>query len=283
MFGPNPDGKSIINFFRSLNESDELDKAARERYTEALNRQHEAEALLKGKKQAADKAVIKLANRKRGIIGTSLFRFLEVYKQIRKIVFHEGDGMRELRSLVILPEEVASIKSVSLRIAEPLKDNEAKAFLIKRGIIDRYTGGLSYSGLANGIADAMVEESKRKMAAADDQMWVADVAYREAETIGTALDTVTERCNQIANLLASLNVLFVKSLHNITGIIERNGSSGDRYNSYERKCLMTCVNLAKTIKQIIDEPIIDKNGELAAETAKVLEIGNKFMREVEGI
>lgn len=115
------------------------------------------------------------------------------------------------------------------------------------------------------------------------RMRTANVAYSEAEALGISLDTVADRCNKIADLLSKLNVLFVKSISNSLEIIEKNGYERSRYNEYERKSLMACINIASTVKQIIDEPVIDKNGELAVETVKVLEIGNRFIQEVESL
>lgn len=46
---------------------------------------------------------------------------------------------------------------------------------------------------------------------------------------------------------------------------------------------MTCINIASTLKKIIDEPVIDSKGQLAVETVKVIEIGNKFIKDIESI
>lgn len=261
---------AVGHTFYQTNKSMQMDERARKKYAKAVARQLEAEALVKEKKELADMAIRKLANRKRAIISTSLVKFLDVYEKIMKIDFRPGEGMKELNKQLLLPEEAANIKRVSARIAEPLKDSEVIACMIK-------------GGLVFGLGNAIMEDSKRNMAMASARMRTANVAYSEAEALGISLDTVADRCNKIADLLSKLNVLFVKSINNSLGIIEKNGYERSRYNEYERKSLMTCINVASTVKQIIDEPVIDKNGELAVETVKVLEIGNRFVQEVESL
>lgn len=256
--------------FYKTEQSMQMDERARKKYANAVTKQLESENLIKEKKQLADNAIVKLANRKRGIIATSLLKFLDVYEQIMKINFETSTGINELNNLTLLPEEIVRVKAVSARVYEPLKDSEVIAFMLK-------------GALVFGIGNMMLEDSKRMMSMANSQMKMANVAYNEAEAIGVSLEAVADRCNKIANLLSRLNVLFLKSINHTLYIIEKNGYERSKYNVDERKALMICINIASTVKKIIDEPIIDKNGELAAETVKVLEIGNRFIREIESV
>ena len=46
---------------------------------------------------------------------------------------------------------------------------------------------------------------------------------------------------------------------------------------------MTCINIADTIKKIIDTPLINREGQLAKETLIAIDIGNKFLSKIENL
>lgn len=261
-------GAALGYTFYKTDKAMTMDSKAQRKYAKAVTRQLEAEALLKEKKENADNALRKVANRKRGIIVTSMYKFLDVYEKIIKIDFQESDEIKKLSSITLVPEEVTHIKTVAQTAIKPMSDTEIMATLLK---------GVVIFGIGNGIE----EDSKRNLRAANAQLRMAEVAYSEAEALGTSLDTVVDRCNALADLLARLNILFMKSISHTLTIIDKNGYSRSAYTTDDRKALMTCINIASTIKKIIDAPVITPNGELAVETAKTLEIGNNFIKQVE--
>lgn len=258
--------------FYKTDQSMKMDSKARRRYAQAITKQLEAEALLKEKKENVDNALRKVANRKRGIVVTSMYQFLDVYEKIIKIDFQESDEIKKLNEITLIPDEVTHIKTIVQTGVKPMSDSEITHTLLK--------GTLLFGGIA-AIGYTMAEESKRNLKAANAQLRMAEVAYSEAEALGASLDTVVDRCNAIADLLARLNILFMKSINHTLSIIDKNGYSRSAYTTNDRKALMTCINIASTIKKIIDEPVITPNGELAVETAKTLEIGNNFIKQVE--
>lgn len=261
-------GSALGYTFYKTDKAMQMDSKAQRKYAKAMTRQLEAEALLKEKKENADIALTKVANRKRAIVATSMYQFLDVYERIIKIDFQESDEIKKLNAITLIPEEVAHIKSIAQTAVKPMSDTEILGTLLK---------GVIIFGIGNGIE----EDSKRNLKAANAQLRMAEVAYKEAEAIGVSLDTVVDRANALAGLLARLNLLFMRSIQHTTEIIDRNGYSRTAYNQDDRKALMTCINIASTMKKIIDEPVITPNGELAVETAKTLEIGNNFIKQVE--
>ncbi len=261
-------GSALGYTFYKTDKAMQMDSKAQRKYAKAMTRQLAAEALLKEKKENADIALTKVANRKRAIVATSMYQFLDVYERIIKIDFQESDEIKKLNAITLIPEEVAHIKSIAQTVVKPMSDTEILGTLLK---------GVIIFGIGNGIE----EDSKRNLKAANAQLRMAEVAYKEAEAIGVSLDTVVDRANALAGLLARLNLLFMRSIQHTTEIIDRNGYSRTAYNQDDRKALMTCINIASTMKKIIDEPVITPNGELAVETAKTLEIGNNFIKQVE--
>ncbi len=258
--------------FYKTDQSMKMDSKAQRKFAKAVTRQLEAEALLKEKKENVDNALRKIANRKRGIVVTSMYKFLDVYEKIIKIDFQESDEIKKLNKITLIPDEVMHIKTVVQTGVKPMSDSEITYTLLK--------GTLFFGGIGT-IGYTMAEESKRNLKVANAQLRMAEVAYSEAEALATSLDTVVDRCNALADLLARLNILFMKSINHTLAIIDKNGYSRSAYTTDDRKALMTCINIASTIKKIIDAPVITLNGELAVETAKILEIGNNFIKQVE--
>lgn len=263
-------GGAIGYTFYKTEKASQMDAKARKKYAKAMTVQIEAETMLKEKKGECDNALRKVANRKRGIIATSMMKFLQVYERIIKIDFHESDEIKKLNDISLLPNEILQIKAVAQSAVKPMSDGETLAILAK---------GLIIFGIGNSIeADA-----KRNLAAANAQLKISNVKKQEAETLCASLDTVIDRCEKIAEILSKINVLFMRSINHTLDIIEKNGYSCNNYSLDDRKALMTCINIASTLKKIIDEPVIDNKGQLAVETVKVIEIGNKFIKDIESI
>lgn len=258
--------------FYKTEQGSQMDAKAQRKYAKAMTRQLEAEALLKEKKENADAALIKVANRKRAIVATSMYQFLDVYERIIKIDFQGSDEIKKISAITLIPEEVAHIKTIAQTAVKPMTDREVVVTLLKGTVLFGGLGGIGYS---------IAKDAERNLKAANAQLRMAEVAYKEAEAIGVSLDTVVDRANALAGLLARLNLLFMRSIQHTTEIIDRNGYSRTAYNQDDRKALMSCINIASTMKKIIDEPVITPNAELAVETAKTLEIGNNFIKQVE--
>lgn len=258
--------------FYKTEQGSQMDAKAQRKYAKAMTRQLEAEALLKEKKENADAALIKVANRKRAIVATSMYQFLDVYERIIKIDFQGSDEIKKISAITLIPKEVAHIKTIAQTAVKPMTDREVVVTLLKGTVLFGGLGGIGYS---------IAKDAERNLKAANAQLRMAEVAYKEAEAIGVSLDTVVDRANALAGLLARLNLLFMRSIQHTTEIIDRNGYSRTAYNQDDRKALMSCINIASTMKKIIDEPVITPNGELAVETAKTLEIGNNFIKQVE--
>lgn len=266
-------GASVLSYtFYKTDKAMQMDSKAQRKYAKAMTRQLEAEALLKEKKENADAALIKVANRKRAIVATSMYQFLDVYERIIKIDFQESDEIKKLNAITLILEEVTHIKTMAQTAVKPMTDREIIVTLLKGTVLFGGLGGIGYS---------IAKDAERNLKAANAQLRMAEVAYKEAEAIGVSLDTVVDRANALAGLLAKLNLLFRQSIQHTTEIIDRNGYSRTAYNQDDRKALMTCINIASTMKKIIDESVITPNGELAVETAKTLEIGNNFIKQVE--
>ena len=76
-------GKMIYDMYQS----DKMDEMALNKSLKSMNRMEEAKAAQRVKKEDAKQSMLRLGNRKRGILGSSMKQFVEVYGQIKKINF----------------------------------------------------------------------------------------------------------------------------------------------------------------------------------------------------
>ena len=258
----------IIDGFRGAEKSIKFDERARKKFARAYEKQAEANALINKKNKQADIALKKVINRKRGILLTSMKDFLSVYEKVMKINFKDSQGISELNKNLMTFDNIQSIKTMTEISVRPMNTLE---------LVSTFLG----SGGGVGLGHAMVEDSKRNLSVANKQLKAAEIVYLQAENLSKIIDILIERSENISTILAKLNRLFIKSINFTNNIISNNGFDRENYTLDDRKALMTCMNIAYTIKKIIDTPLIDKEGELAKETLNAIEIGNKFLSKME--
>lgn len=263
-------GGAVVDAFRGANESMKIDERAKRKFARAYERQAEANALVKKKNEEADAALRKVINRKRGILASSMKDFLTLYEKIIKIDFLESQGMKELHGNIIAANGLKSMQGMVAVAMRPMTDMQ---------LIGTFLGG----GGGVGIGHAMIEDSKRNLSQANKQLRAADVVYSQAENLSSIIDIMIQRSNQMAGLLARLNLLFIKSIKHTNQIIDKNGFDRNNYTQDDRKALMTCMNTASAIKKIIDVPLIDRQGQLAKETMEAINIGNQFLNKLKMI
>lgn len=256
-------------FLGSLDKACKMDEQARKKFAKAYDKQCEAEALAERKKIETDNAMLKLANRKRAVLSTSIKDFIELYSHIKKINFLESDGIRELENKLMLPRDVVTMKEMTLVTTSSVAmtdEDVVKAFLM---------GGL--------LGASIVSDSKKNLKAANNQMKISNVVYSQTQTLEVALNAIIDRCDNFSDLLVKLNILFVKSIRNCESIIDKNQYDKNRYSEDDRKALMTCINIASTIKGLIDIPILDRDGEITLKSADALKNGWEYLNKIKNI
>lgn len=221
-------------------------------------------------------------------------KFLTLYKQIIKINFLPGDGIKELTALTLPQVEVQSLQNMHVLAGRQLSDQElVKDFLVSGvtgvavvGAGNFLTGAaLGPIGVAVGVAGALggsfVEDSRRNLSNAGKQLKASNVVYAQAENLGTILDLITERCTRLAALLAKMNVLFQESINYTAQIVTKNGTNRQAYSETDRIAIKTCINWADAVKKLLDVPMFDQEGLLTEETEKALAIGAQFVKQVQ--
>lgn len=250
-----------------FNESVNISQSARNKYKKALENKIEAVNLVKQASEETDKSIVKLANRKKSVIIYTLPRFVEVFEKIKQIELNLGTDITVFNNNQITQTQIDDIKQASLVVRDRLSDSEFIVYAFTRGF-----GG------------ACIKDSEREMSIANSAYKVSQVSHAQAENYAVILETVKIQCDMVSDVIAKLNVLLTKIIENSESIINSKDSlKTNSFNEDDRKVFMTCMNLAKALKDIVDSPIFDEKGELIQESIKTVEIGNMYINKLNSI
>lgn len=245
----------------SADKSNKMDEAALEKRSKAYTREAEARDLVYQKRSTADKKMQIVAKKKRAVIESTLPRFIEVYQQIQKIDITISDK-NELAAYHKFQESNV-IQTMQVVTKATLTDSQLVTEFIFKGI-----GGM------------MIADSKRNLSAAKSQLSAANVMYSQAQSVAEVYDAIIGRAERIASLIMRMNALFLGSIFESEKIIAQNGTNVRAYNKQDMGVLMTCVNLAGAMSDIINIPVLDKNGELCQAAVEMIQTGEAYIEQM---
>ena len=247
-----------------------IDSRTRKRYAKAFAMEQEAHRLVEVKKQAADNAMKKLSNRKRSILITSMQNFVAVYSKLMKIDFRDDKMLAVLNQQSFSPKEIQIINAVAQTAVRPMTDKEIAVSILK---------GFGVFGLGN----AFIDDSERELQMAGAQLRSSRVVYSQAENLAAVLDGVIASCNKVSDLLPKLNRLFMQAISYSDELIAAKGRDKAAYTENDRKAFCSCINLAVTLKKIIDAPVLTDEGKVTQETTEALAIGSQCMQDIKNL
>lgn len=246
----------------SADKANQLDAQAMKKYAKAFQRSEEAQQLIKEKAEYANQRLVNVVKKKKSIIEISVPKFVNVYEKIQKIDLE----MNTLVNEIALKNSIDKLAAVSTNVIAHKQEFSDK----------EYVCGM----LTKGLGSMMIKDSERFVSAANKQMRAANVTYSQAESVCEVYDAIVQRADRIAKVLAGLNLLFIRSIEETDAVIKKRGYSIRNYSEYEKGTLMTCVNIACAISDIINIPVIDKNGEIVATAVEMLETGEQFLSKM---
>ena len=237
------EGLAVAAFVKtcySANKSLEMDEKALKKYAKAFEQYEEAKLLVKKKSEYTDKRLANVVKKKRAIIRNTVPRFVKVYEQIQKIELEKKPSTSEitLRNSV---QNLGVLNAFTLSVKKDFSDKE-----------------LICGFITKGLGKLMEMDSERFLSAANSQVRTSNVVYSQAQAIGEAYDAICERADRIAQLLMMMNALFIKSIDETERVISANGLNVRNYSEYDKSVLMTCVNIAGAMSDIIDIPVVDE-------------------------
>lgn len=243
----------------SANKSMKMDDEALKKYAKAFEKNEEAIALVKKKAEFADKRLMNVAKKKRAIVQNTVPKFVDVYSQIQKI---ELENMSMVNEIAIRNNvrKLAALEILSVSVKKDFTDKEFVCGMITKG-----------------FGKMMEMDSERYLSAANTQMRAANVVYSQSESIGAVYDAIVARADRISNLLMAMNALFIKSINETSLIIEKNGLAVRNYSEYDKGVLMTCVNIAAAMSDIIDVPVVDEKGQIREAAMEMIVTGENYL------
>lgn len=215
-------------------------------------------------KSDADGKLVKLINRKKAMLNNHMTKFINVYQQIQQIDFRPGEGILELDRSSFTVNDAGVIRTMITTSMHPMSDKE-----------------MAVKWLMGGLGTAILDDSKRNAAIADNQRRIANTMKTQLKTMEIAVDAIGARADQISNLLSKFGLLFGKSISATAQVIQKNGIDHRRYDHDDCQVLMTCVNFAKAIKDILDVPILSADGSVTEASLQAFEQGTSLLHEFE--
>lgn len=255
-------------FLSDVWKADEYDRQARNANYEAFSMVETASRKLRSQYDKLEMTMMKLANRKKGIMSVTLPKFVGVYEKILKIDFEEMHTVDSLNSLALRPENLNSMNQMISVSGVQMSDKEI-------------VGTFLFSWEYGGIGGAIKKDAKINLDIANTRSDEAEVIAYNIDTARVALAGIDDRANLLLTLLAKLNALFLKSIQHTREIIERRGLNKRSYSVDDKEALMTCVNLAKMMSDILKAPLFDSNGKLSNQIDKTLSTGNEYIQKMQ--
>lgn len=253
----------VAKTMHSVNKATKMDEKALRKYAKAFELKEEADQLIRNKSEYVDKRLANVAKKKRAIIASTIPKFAEIYGKIQKVELgHYGntDGSLAMKSNAFMIEN----RLVPMSYKKEFSDKELVCGL-----------------LIKGVGKMIEKDSERYLSAANNQLRAANVVRAQAESITTVYDAIISRADRIAKILMSMNALFIKSIQETSETIDRNGLDVKKYSEYDKGVLMTCVNIAIAMTDIIDIPVVDDNGTLCKAAEEMITKGEQYIIKIE--
>lgn len=270
-------GKAVMDMYQS----DKIESQANDKNLKSMNRMAEANIQQSRKIEEARTALIRLANRKKAIISTSMSSFLDLYKQIVKINFTSNDTFMQLDETSL--SEIESINCSVYVSKELMSDAEA----IVNTAVWGFASAVSMMMVANPLLAIPVltasvkKDSEKTMNSARVFSRKASVVEEQSRTVSLAHEAITERAKRITKVITDLNVLFLKSISHTWKIIDKNGMNKQDYTLNDREALAACMNMAFTIKKLLDTPLLDQDGQITMKSLEAIQMGEKYLQEID--
>ena len=257
-------GLTTAKVVHDVVKSDKIEAKALAKSEKAYAIKTESDMKLKASNENLNNATLKLVNRKKAILVTTMKRFVDLYERIMKIQFTESEGIYELLNV-----SNSTVSNLSVQI-NAVQDLGSDSFFTKNVVVGLFTGGI-----LGALSSSMIDDAENKYNQAKLQLSNAYVAKEHNDTIILAHNAFIKRIDSMTSILTILNQKFFKYINDSEKIIDKNGYDRCLYSSEDRRLLATSINVAGAIKSIIDAPIIDENGELTKESFAVIEAGQK--------
>ena len=110
----------------------------------------------------------------------------------------------------------------------------------------------------------------------------AEAAAEQMDAACVVLDGIYWRAQEMIDVLTPLNKEFVKYVIRLRELTDRN-IDYRTYNDKEKRLVYITANLAQTVKNVCDAPIIDEDGEVTKKSKEVLEKAKEITKKIQEV
>lgn len=143
--------------------------------------------------------------------------------------------------------------------------------------------GLNIGSAISLAGSIFASQAKKKYNDAESEYLQAEALNEQAINTCIVLNGIMVRASQLCGILQILNQFFVCSVNNMCEIIARSGEDYSKYNNVDKKAIYACVQLAITIKAIIDTTLLNADGELEQQSLESLMRGQEYIAQLEAM
>lgn len=266
-------------------QADKYEKQARNANYEAFSSVEAAARRLRSQHEKLEATLLKLANRKKGIMSGTLPKFISVHEKIIQINFERRPAV-DVKSLALMLENLNVMNQMVSVSGIQMSDKEiVGTFLFSAeygGLIGGLVGGL-VGGVLTGISGAVKKDAKINLDIANTRSDEAEVISYNTDTARIALEGIEKKAESVLKLVTQMNALLLKSVQHTSEIIDRNGFDVEHYSDADIDGIMNCCNFAVAVSDILKAPLFDSNGKLSNQIDKTLSTGNEYVQKMQAV
>lgn len=263
-----------ISFGCAVNDmiaADHNDAHARQINYEAFRDVEETARKAREEQEKTAQSLLKLSKRKKGIMEGSLPKFVATFRKVAKINFNNTD-FDGFGAEVNLPTELNDMQQMVNISGMGLSDKQLLSTLVFNGFI---------KGTLGAITGTIRKESEINLHIAYMNSDVADAAVSHNRTVKVGIVAIGEKAERFSKLLGSLNALFVRNISYVEEIVDKSGMDRTKCSSEDKKAIMNCLNFAKAIKDLLEQPLFEADGAVSQQAIHAMEIGETYMMELQ--
>lgn len=272
-------------------------------------------------REKADNAINVLGKKKIDILSNSINYFVDNFKKLKNVNFHDSVGLDELRDFTPDSSSLGELQRASFSAAQIggsvatglagggvaalgaygavgllATASTGTAISTLSGVAATnatlaWLGGGSLAagglGVAGGMAvlggavlgpalliGSFVAYTKAEEALNEAKSYMAKAKQFEAEceNVCSLCKAVVERAGQIKDVLVKLDKILNNGNKDMVNIIENEGTDWNSFSDRDKKIIAGVAMTAKTLKVILDTPLLHEDGSLSQELEKILSL-----------
>ena len=258
-------GGLALHTFSGVWTADNYNREARQVNYEAFTLVEAAARKLRAQYEKVESTMLKLANRKRAVMSSSLPKFVAVHERIVQINFSRRLSDNVIRSLTLRPENLSAINQmISVSGVQMSTEQTLGTFIF---------GGL--------IGGAIKKEARINLDVAYTRSDEAEVIAHNIDTARLAVEGINDKADSVLKLLTQMNALLLKSIQHTSTLVDRNGFDVERYSDADIDDVMNCCNFAVAVSDVLKAPLFDANGKLSRQVDETLSTGNEYVKKIQ--